>query len=96
MYKVIVRFTDLQDNNHPYEVGDTYPREGYSPSAWRYRELSSTKNKRGIVLIEKAPEPASEADETVTEIMEELQKYAENIANEDIATEDAETVEDAE
>ena len=26
--------------------------------------------------------------------MEELQKYAENIANEDIATEDAETVED--
>lgn len=94
MYKVIVRFTDLQDNNHLYEVGDTYPREGYSPSAWRYRELSSTKNKRGVVLIEKESEPVTEAEEDITEIVT-AEPVAEEYTEEN-ATEDAETVEDAE
>ena len=28
MYKVIKHFVDLQDNNHKYDVGDTYPRKG--------------------------------------------------------------------
>lgn len=94
MYKVIVRFTDLQDNNHLYEVGDTYPREGYSPSAWRYRELSSTKNKRGVVLIEKESEPVTEAEEDITEIV--TAEPVEEEYTEENATEDAETVEDAE
>lgn len=94
MYKVIVRFTDLQDNNHLYEVGDTYPREGYSPSAWRYRELSSTKNKRGVVLIEKESEPVTEDEEDITEIV--TAEPVEEEYTEENATEDAETVEDAE
>ena len=28
MYKVIHFFTDLQDNDFAYEVGDTFPRKG--------------------------------------------------------------------
>ena len=51
MYKVIVYFEDLQDKNHPYKVGDTYPRKGLKPSAERINELATNKNIRGIPLI---------------------------------------------
>jgi len=57
MYKVIEFFTDLQDNNHPYEVGDAYPRKGLSVSDERIKELSSPKNKRGMALIEEVEKP---------------------------------------
>ena len=33
MFKVISRFADLQDNNHVYEAGDVFPREGME---WRF------------------------------------------------------------
>lgn len=56
MYKVISIFTDLQDNNYKYAVGDTYPRKGYVPAAERIAELASDKNKRKRVLIEEIPE----------------------------------------
>lgn len=56
MYKVIVRFMDLQDNDHIYEVGDTYPRKGSDPSFDRIRELAGKKNKIGKVLIEEIKE----------------------------------------
>lgn len=51
MYRVIEGFTDLQDNNHAYSVGDIYPRTGAVASDERIAELSSTKNRRGKVLI---------------------------------------------
>lgn len=51
MYKVICRFADLQDSSTIYEVGDTYPREGYEPAAERIVELSGSKNKIGKPLI---------------------------------------------
>lgn len=50
--QVIKKFTDLQDNNHVYNVGDVYPREGYTPSEERIAELASDKNKQGTPLIE--------------------------------------------
>lgn len=53
MYKVIRYFTDLQDNEYAYHVGDTFPHEGLEVSAERLAELSSDKNKRHIPLIEK-------------------------------------------
>lgn len=56
MYKVIVRFMDLQDNNHIYEVDDTYPREESDPSFDRIRELASDSNKIGKPLIEEIKE----------------------------------------
>lgn len=56
MYKVIKSFTDLQDNNYAYSVGDTFPRNGVEASAERVAELSSDKNLQGVPLIEEAAE----------------------------------------
>ena len=56
MYKVIKSFTDLQDNNHAYYVGDTFPRNGVEAGAARVAELSSDKNRLGVPLIEEIVE----------------------------------------
>ena len=56
MFKAIVRFKDLQDNGHLYEVGDIYPRKGSKPSADRIGELASKRNRRNIALIEEVEE----------------------------------------
>jgi hypothetical protein len=52
MYKVIKLFTDLQDDNYRYEVGDEYPRLGLKPSVARIKELSGSDNKQKTPLIE--------------------------------------------
>ena len=52
MYKVIHFFTDLQDNSHPYNVGETFPREGVSVSKERLEELSSKYNLQEKPLIQ--------------------------------------------
>ena len=52
MYKVIESFTDLQDNNYVYYVGDTFPHNGVDVDAGRIAELASDKNRRGVPLIE--------------------------------------------
>lgn len=57
MYKVISYFTDLQDFNHPYKVGDDFPRLGLKVSDKRLEELASNKNKQGKPLIKKVKEP---------------------------------------
>ena len=67
MYKVIKFFTDLQDNNYPYEAGKPYPRKGVTVSKERIAELAGNGNKQGeplIVLVkeaekEEAPKPAA-------------------------------------
>ena len=51
-YKVIHRFTDLQDFNHLYNVGDSFPRIGMKVSQSRIDELASSKNKLKTPLIE--------------------------------------------
>ena len=56
MYKVIKSFTDLQDNNYAYYVGDTFPHNGVEVSAERLAELASDKNRRGVPLIEEVAE----------------------------------------
>lgn len=64
MFKVINYFTDLQDNEHPYNVGDTYPRDGVKATAKRIKELSGSQNKQGKPLIkEVADEPKEEVKE---------------------------------
>ena len=50
-YKVIHRFTDLQDFNHLYNVGDLFPRIGMKVSQSRIDELASSKNKLKTPLI---------------------------------------------
>ena len=52
MYKVIKSFTDLQDNNYAYYVGDTFPHNGVEVDAGRIAELASDKNRLGVPLIE--------------------------------------------
>ena len=56
MYKVIKSFTDLQDNNYAYSVGDTFPHHGVEVGAERIAELSSDKNRLGVPLIEEITE----------------------------------------
>lgn len=56
-YKVIHYFTDLQDSNHPYKVGDSFPRLGLKVSDKRLEELASNKNRQGKPLIKKVEKP---------------------------------------
>lgn len=63
MYKVIHFFTDLQDNNHAYGVGDTFPRPGMKATEARLAELAGSYNKQGKPLIEKVKEVAKVAAE---------------------------------
>ncbi|MBP0975083.1 MAG: hypothetical protein J6P20_03375 [Oscillospiraceae bacterium] len=51
MYRVIRFFTDLKDNGHAYNVGDVFPREGVAVTPERIKDLSTTRNARGIPLI---------------------------------------------
>lgn len=62
-YRVLHYFTDAQDNEHPYNAGDTYPREGLSVNTNRINELSGAKNRRGIALIEEV-RATGETDDT--------------------------------
>lgn len=74
MYKVIHFFTDLQDNDFAYNVGDTFPRVGVAVSDDRFKELASFNNKQKVPLIEYVEElkatiefTESVADETLAE-----------------------------
>lgn len=65
MYKVIHFFTDLQDKNHPYNVGDIFPHDGLKVSEARLIELSGSNNKQHkplIKLVEEEPLPFSDND----------------------------------
>lgn len=57
MYKVIKYFTDLQDKEHEYNVGDKFPRRGVKVTESRIAELAGSNNKQGCPLIEKVEEP---------------------------------------
>lgn len=65
MYKVISYFTDLQDFNHPYKVGDEFPRLGLKVTEARLQELAGSNNKQGKPLIAKVEEPKVEVVEDV-------------------------------
>ena len=68
MFKVIKFFTDLQDGNNPYEVGDTFPRKGLEVAEERLAELSGSENKQGEPLIKEVKEPKpKKATKKVTE-----------------------------
>lgn len=76
-YTVIRYFTDLQDKNYAYRAGDTYPREGLSPSAERIEELAGSQNKQKTPLIQAIPEAvetAAPAEEPIEEETPEEQE----------------------
>lgn len=79
MYKVIKFFTDLQDNDYAYGVGDIFPRQGMDVTLDRLSELASDKNKQGEPLIKfiddgKPVEVVEEVKEEVEEVEEEPKK----------------------
>lgn len=55
-YTVIKRFSDLQDGNHVYEVGDVFPREGVTAAPDRIAELAGNANRQKTPLIKADPE----------------------------------------
>lgn len=67
-YKVINYFTDLQDDNHEYNVGDFFPRSGKRVSEERLAELSNTSNRQGKPLIQRVDEQLSYSDMNVSEL----------------------------
>lgn len=70
MEKYIViyeRFKDLEDNDFIYIKGDIYPREGLEPTKKRIKELSTTKNKIGEILIKKIEENIVKENEEFAE-----------------------------
>lgn len=60
MYEVIRYFEDLQDNNHPYNVGDIFPHDGLMVNEERFKELSGSNNKQHKPLIRKIVEEIEE------------------------------------
>lgn len=77
MYKVIRFFTDLQDSDFAYNVGDTFPRDGKIVTADRIKELSTAANKQGCALIEEvldAVETPAEADDKAVSVENEPKK----------------------
>lgn len=88
MYKVLAKFTDLQDHKYAYKAGDMFPREGLKVSADRIKELSTSANKRGIPLIEKVQEVKElKKAETQEEIQADEAAISENS---EAATEESE------
>lgn len=67
MYSVVKMFFDLQDHAHKYNIGDTYPREGYEPSLSRIDELASDQNLQGVPLIVRIEETPEEIPEEPAE-----------------------------
>lgn len=57
MYKVASSFADIQDSNHVYLTGDSFPRKGVTVKQERLKELL------GKGLIEKAKEDTDKAEE---------------------------------
>ena len=51
MFIVINAFLDLKDNEHLYDVGDAYPRDGIEPSEERIKELLGSDNLQGQPMI---------------------------------------------
>ena len=68
VYTVIHDFADLQDGEHIYRVGDSFPRSGVKPTSGRIAELLSNGNRIGTALIAekietaRTPEPEAEAE----------------------------------
>lgn len=60
MYKVIRYFIDLQDNNHPYNAGDIFPRSGLKVTKERLAELAGSENLQGTPLIAEVAEKVAE------------------------------------
>lgn len=76
MYEVIHFFTDLQDNEYPYNVGDLFPRDGLEVSEERLMELSGSNNLQRKPLIKKIEEKTYTKSEIQRMTTADLQNLA--------------------
>ena len=74
MFRAIKHFSDMQDNNFAYQVGDEYPRKGLSVLPSRINELASSKNRQGCPLIEEIPEKVEEPKKEKKKSVEKVDK----------------------
>jgi len=83
MYKVLMNFADLQDNDYRYHAGDTYPRKGIDVTPERIDELLTDKNRRHKPMIEEIketkPEPKVVAEEKPVETPKRGRKKKEDV-----------------
>jgi hypothetical protein len=96
MYRVIKFFTDLQDNNHAYKVGDVFPHDGMKVSEMRLKELSTDANRRHLPLIEKVEDEVAEAENVAEDTTQEPVEGSMNPPEEADETPEEEPVEDSE
>lgn len=61
-YVVVRPFVDLQDSHYRYNVGDVYPRGGYTPDGARVEELSGANNKIGAAVIKQVETKPAKAE----------------------------------
>ena len=80
-YKVVRDFTDLQDDGYIYRVGDVFPHGDDIVDNARLLELSTTANKRGMILIKAVMEEADQED--AAEEAEETEIQPESEENEE-------------
>lgn len=94
MFIVINAFLDLKDNEHLYEVGDAYPREGIEPSEERIKKLLGSDNLQGqpmikavkTVSVDTKPEGVAESEsskEDAEETSDTPETEVENSADKD-------------
>ena len=79
MYRVLRFFRDIQDNNHAYHVGDTFPHGRMAVSEDRLMELSTDANRRHVPLIEKVEEEIIAPTEPVEGFMNPPEEPAEEM-----------------
>ena len=66
-YKVINSFTDVEDNNAFYDVGDDYPKGNFKPTKKRIDVLSTLHPKYRLNFIEEVEEkPAKSKSKPAT------------------------------
>ncbi|MGS0654926.1 Rho termination factor N-terminal domain-containing protein [Staphylococcus arlettae] len=73
-YEVIKYFTDLQDNDYEYNVGDMFPRVGLKVNDDRFEELTTDKNRQRTPLIKPVFEDENYSDMKVSELKQIAEK----------------------
>lgn len=73
-YEVIKYFTDLQDNDYEYNVGNIFPRDGLRVTDERLRELSTDENRQQVALIKPISEVKDFSSMKVSELKEAAKK----------------------
>lgn len=61
-FKVVRRFQEVKHDDHVYEVGDSYPKEGKKATKARFEELSTEKNDYKKIYIEEVKETPTEKE----------------------------------